>query len=107
MRCARKISDWALTICEIGIDWYISNHQEVVVMESTAKLFKNGRSQAIRLPKEFRFKGTEVKIRKDGEKIIIEPIEKSQWPDGFWNGFKPDPGFKIPKPMPSKEFSLD
>jgi antitoxin VapB len=76
-------------------------------MESTAKLFKNGRSQAIRLPKEFRFKGTEVKIRKDGEKIIIEPIEKSQWPDGFWNGFKPDPGFKIPKPMPSKEFSLD
>ena len=30
-------------------------------MESLAKLFKNGRSQAVRLPKEFRFEGTEVK----------------------------------------------
>ena len=29
-------------------------------METTAKLFKNGRSQAVRLPKEFRFKGTEI-----------------------------------------------
>jgi antitoxin VapB len=31
----------------------------------TAKLFKNGRSQAVRLPKEFRFEGTEVAIRRD------------------------------------------
>jgi len=31
----------------------------------TAKLFKNGRSQAVRLPKEFRFEGTEVTIRRD------------------------------------------
>ena len=52
-------------------------------MESTAKLFKNGRSQAVRLPKEFRFEGTEVKIRKEGEKVILEPIEKTKWPDGF------------------------
>lgn len=76
-------------------------------MESIAKLFKNGRSQAVRLPKDFRFKGTEVKIRKEGEKVILEPIEKSQWPDGFWDMFNPDPGFEIPEPMPSKEFSLD
>jgi len=33
-------------------------------MKSTAKLFENGRSQAVRLPKAFRFKGTEVKIRR-------------------------------------------
>ena len=42
----------------------------------TAKLFKNGRSQAIRLPKEFRFEGIEVEIRRDpstGE-IVIAPI---------------------------------
>jgi antitoxin VapB len=76
-------------------------------MESTAKLFKNGRSQAVRLPKDFRLKGTEVKIRKDGEKVILEPIEKTKWPDGFWDIFRPDPGFEIPKPLPSKEFSLD
>ena len=52
-------------------------------MELMAKLFQNGRSQAVRLPKEFRFKGTEVKIRKEGEKVILEPSEKGEWPDGF------------------------
>ena len=76
-------------------------------MESTAKLFKNGRSQAVRLPKDFRLKGTEVKIRKEGEKVILEPIEKTKWPDGFWDIFRADPQFEIPKPMPSKKFSLD
>ena len=76
-------------------------------MGSTAKLFKNGSSQAVRLPKEFRFRGTEVKIRKEGEKIILEPIEKTNWPDGFWDIFKPDPEFEIPKPMPPKTFSLN
>jgi hypothetical protein len=35
------------------------------VAAKTAKLFKNGRSQAVRLPKEFRFEGTEVAIRRD------------------------------------------
>ena len=54
-------------------------------METTAKLFKNGRSQAVRLPKEFRFKGTEVKIRKEGNKVILEPAETSEWPAG-WRG---------------------
>jgi len=40
-------------------------------MESTAKLFKNGRSQAVRLPRDFRLKGNEGKIRKEGEKLIL------------------------------------
>ena len=52
-------------------------------MESTAKLFRNGRSQAVRLPKEFRLRGTEVKIRKEGEKVILEPIEKINGPMAF------------------------
>lgn len=38
-----------------------------------AKLFWSGRSQAVRLPKEFRFEGTGVRIRRDGEQIILEP----------------------------------
>ena len=79
----------------------------VADMESTAKLFKNGRSQAVRLPKAFRLKGNEVKIRKEGVKVVLEPIEKDQWPDGFWDIFKPDPEFEIPKAMPAKDFSLD
>jgi antitoxin VapB len=39
-----------------------------------AKLFKSGRSQAVRLPKEFRFEGSEVRIRRNGNAVILEPI---------------------------------
>ncbi|MCI0667408.1 MAG: AbrB/MazE/SpoVT family DNA-binding domain-containing protein [Methylococcaceae bacterium] len=45
----------------------------------TAKLFKNGRSQAVRLPAEFRFEGNEVSIRRDpatGD-VILSPLNKS------------------------------
>ncbi|MGH7821432.1 MAG: antitoxin [Candidatus Binatia bacterium] len=49
-----------------------------------AKLFKNGRSQAVRLPREFRFKGKEVNIRREGDAIILEPITRRTWPPGYW-----------------------
>ncbi len=42
-------------------------------MLKTAKLFKNGKSQAVRLPKEFRFEGTQVHIRKIGEAVVLLP----------------------------------
>jgi antitoxin VapB len=48
----------------------------------TAKIFKNGRSQAIRLPAEFRFSGTEVFIEKDGDKVILRP-KSTSWDDFF------------------------
>lgn len=76
-------------------------------MESTAKIFKNGRSQAVRLPKEFRLEGTEVKISKQGNKIILEPLEKTEWPLGFWAKFTPDPDFEIPSPLPAVNIILD
>ena len=76
-------------------------------MESTAKLFKNGRSQAVRLPKAFRFKGSAVKIRKEGQQVILEPLETVQWPEGFFDIFTPDPDFDIPEALPSKDFQLD
>ena len=50
----------------------------------TARLFKNGRSQAVRLPKEFRFSGDEVFVRREGEAIILEPIKRKAWPRGYW-----------------------
>jgi len=43
-------------------------------MSATAKLFRNGNSQAVRLPRQFRFKGDEVRIRRDGEAVILEPL---------------------------------
>jgi antitoxin VapB len=43
-----------------------------------AKLFKNGRSQAVRLPKEFRFKGDEVYIKKIDDLVVLIP-KKDKW----------------------------
>jgi len=40
----------------------------------TAKVFWSGRSQAVRLPKEFRFDQGEVRIRRHGQAVILEPI---------------------------------
>src|SRR6476620_3667007 len=40
-----------------------------------ASLFMNGRSQAVRLPKEFRFEGTHVWARKDGIRVILSPVD--------------------------------
>jgi len=76
-------------------------------MESIAKIFQSGRSQAVRIPKEFRFRGNEVKISKKGDKVILEPLERSRWPEGFWADFPVDPDFKTPEALPLKEFSLD
>ena len=44
----------------------------------TAKLFKNGRSQAVRLPKECRFRGSEVFVRKYEDIVILFP-KRSPW----------------------------
>jgi antitoxin VapB len=51
---------------------------------SRAKVFQNGRSQAVRLPKEFRFVGREVSIRREGDAVILEPIKRRSWPRGYW-----------------------
>jgi antitoxin VapB len=41
----------------------------------TAKIFKHGRSQAVRLPKEFRMPGTKVSVRRVGRGVLLEPID--------------------------------
>jgi len=43
----------------------------------TAKLFKNGDSQAVRLPKEFRFEGSEVLVKRVGSAVVLLPRAKS------------------------------
>lgn len=40
----------------------------------TAKIFMHGRSQAVRLPKEFRLPGKEARVSKVGDKVILEPV---------------------------------
>ena len=47
-------------------------------METTAKLFVNGRSQAVRIPKAYRFEGVdEVIIRKEGDALVLTPARKT------------------------------
>lgn len=49
---------------------------------AVAKLFWSGNSQALRLPKSFRFNGTSVRLEKQGNRVIIEPIvENWDWLD--------------------------
>ena len=61
----------------------------------TAKLFMNGRSQAVRLPKEYRFEGDEVFIRKEGDRVVLSPKPKS------WHLFFKD------TPLPSEDFMTE
>jgi antitoxin VapB len=69
----------------------------------TAKLFQNGSSQAVRLPKEFRIPGNEVKIFKKGNHVILEPIEMtwdslfeslSEFPEDFMKDGRNQPGMQ-------------
>jgi antitoxin VapB len=57
---------------------------------ATAKLFKTGGSQAVRLPKEFRFDGEEVLIHREGERVILEPKPRAVWPEGFFRSIRID-----------------
>ena len=43
--------------------------------KGVAKIFMHGRSQAVRLPKEFRLPGKEARVTRDGDRIILEPVE--------------------------------
>ena len=55
-------------------------------MATTAKLFINGKNQAVRIPKVFEFIGTnEVNIRKEGDTLIISPVRKN------WMSFPASP----------------
>src|SRR5205085_869001 len=66
--------------------WYIpSGIDQMAQPMQTAKLFKNGRSQAVRLPKEFRFEGEDVYVRRVAGGVMLSPKEpaKGEWQDFF------------------------
>jgi antitoxin VapB len=69
-----------------------------------AKLFKNGRSQAVRLPKEFRFEGTEVAVRRDpetGEVVLSKPPAEPAMSFDEWFALYD----AIPDSAPEKEYA--
>lgn len=74
-------------------------------MAQTAKLFKNGRSQAVRLPKEFRFAGEEVAIRRNEEtgEVVLSPVPAEKPALGFDEWFALYDG--IPDDASEEEFA--
>ena len=44
--------------------------------ERRVKLFKNGRNQAVRIPREFELPGNEAVMRKEGDQLVIEPVQR-------------------------------
>ena len=76
----------------------------------TAKILQNGNSQAVQLPKEFRFPAgvEEVEVHRQGNQIILEPLEREKWPDDFWKAFEGmSPDFERPRQVAQKRESLD
>ena len=74
----------------------------------TAKLFKNGRSQAVRLPKEFRFEGEEVYVQRQGRSVLLTPKDtlksrKAQWQDFFDALDSFDPKFPLVRDQPKEQ----
>jgi len=63
-------------------------------MKNTAKIFTSGRSQAVRLPKDFRFQGDEVYIRKERGRVILSEKPQKTWVRLF-EDFEGDPDFSI------------
>ncbi len=46
--------------------------------ERHVRLFRNGRNQALRIPREFELEGDEAVIRKEGDRLIVEPVRKKR-----------------------------
>ncbi len=68
----------------------------------TARIFLSGRSQAVRLPKEYRFKGKEVVIKHFGSGVLLMPIDKS------WSMLEAalqefEPGFIMEREQPEEQ----
>lgn len=71
----------------------------------TAKLFKNGRSQAVRLPKEYRFDGQEVFIKKTDQGVLLIPKKESPWDIWENNLMKYDKPFMVQRNQPLEQQS--
>lgn len=69
---------------------------------NTARLFQSGRSQAVRLPKEFRFNGTEVSVQHFGNGVLLLPL------DDPWGMLEAglaafEPGFALEREQPPQQ----
>lgn len=72
----------------------------------TAKVFWSGRSQAVRLPKAFRFEADEVRIRRHGDAVILEPVVRDwAWLDSLIGPLDADFTAAVAEPLPEQKRS--
>jgi antitoxin VapB len=77
----------------------------IIILEhamDTARLFQSGRSQAVRLPKEYRFAGTEVVVKHFGNGVLLLPV------DDPWQTLEAglaafEPGFSLVREQPDDQ----
>ena len=67
-----------------------------------AKLFLHGRSQAVRLPKEFRFEGTEVYVRRVGADVVLSSRPKASMQNLLDAVAEFEPGFVLERAQPTQ-----
>jgi antitoxin VapB len=68
----------------------------------TAKVFLSGCSQAVRLPKQYRFEGDEVLIKRVGDAVVLLPRSRS-WDTLFQSLEQFEPGFKLERKQPKAQ----
>ena len=71
--------------------------------ERHASLFRNGRNQAVRIPREFELEGTEVLMRKEGDRLILTPIRKNRLLDLLASWTPLDEGVPEVEDLPPQE----
>ena len=71
--------------------------------ERHASLFRNGRNQAVRIPREFELEGAEVLIRKEGNSLILTPIRKNRLLDLLASWAPLDEGLPEVEDLPPPE----
>ena len=67
-----------------------------------ARVFRNGRSQAVRLPKEFRLPGNEVRVRRFGRGVLLEPIAEGFDFAAWWEKLDKYGGDFLPEGRPEQ-----
>ena len=70
----------------------------------TAKVFWSGRSQAVRLPKAYRFESDEVRIRRHGDAVILEPVARDwAWLDSLVRSLDADFAAAAAEALPDQD----
>lgn len=77
--------------------------------ERVVSLFRNGSNQAVRIPKEFEFAGSEVIMRRDGHRLVLEPMSPASLGEVLhWIASEglDAPGFEVPEDSPPGAVSI-